>query len=180
MGRTGKAYRKIRANFTDKPTFFSWVRKGKLAASGRPYSKEQIQWLRDHGVTAILTLTEDPLPPEWTAGIETRHIFMKDHATPTVPDLRLAADYLASAIADGKVVLVHCLAGKGRTGSALAAYMMAYEGKTARQALDELRAMRSGSVEHVQEPGVLAFEAEAIRGRSTRAPARGTRPQSPS
>ena len=57
MGRTGKAYRKIRANFTDKPTFFTWVRDSKLAASGRPYSKSQVDWLRDNGVSVILSLT---------------------------------------------------------------------------------------------------------------------------
>ncbi len=110
--------------------------------------------------------------------METKHISMKDHAPPSVPEMRLAADYLSSALSEGKVVLVHCLAGKGRTGSALAAYMMAYEGKTARQALEELRSMRGGSVERAQEPGVLQFEAEALKGRSTKAPGRGTKPQS--
>ena len=178
MGRTGKAYRKVRANFTDKPTFFTWVRDGKLAASGKPYSKAQVDWLKDNGVTSILSLTEEPLPSDWTAGIETKHISMKDHAIPSVSDMRLAADYLASALAEGKVVLVHCLAGKGRTGSVLAAYMMAYEGKTAREALDELRTMRGGSVERVQEPGVLEFEAEALKGRSRGVQGLGTTPRS--
>jgi atypical dual specificity phosphatase len=163
MGRTGRGYRKIRANFTDKPTFFTWVRDAKLAASGRPYSKKQVEWLRDNGVTAILSLTEDPLPGEWTRGMETKHISMKDHAPVSPSDMRLAADYLASALSAGKVVLVHCLAGKGRTGSVLAAYMMAYERKSARQALDELRSTRGGSVERAQEPSVLEFEAQALK-----------------
>ena len=163
MGRTGRAYRRIRANFTDQPTFFSWVREGKIAASGRPFSKKQVDWLRGHGVTAILSLTEEPLPEAWTRGMETRHVSMKDHAAPNPSEMRLGADYLASALGRGNVVLVHCLAGKGRTGSVLAAYMMAYEGKTARQALDELRSTRGGSVEHAQEPAVLEFEAEALR-----------------
>jgi len=174
MGRTGKAYRRIRANFTDSPTFFSWVRDGRLAASGRPYSKDQVDWLRDHGVTAILSLTEEPLPKAWTRGIETKHVAMKDHAPVSPSGMGLGADYLASALSEGKVVLVHCLAGKGRTGSVLAAYLMAYEGKTARQALDELRSTRIGSVERAQEPAVFEFEAEALRGWSSRAPGRGT------
>jgi atypical dual specificity phosphatase len=174
MGRTGKAYRRIRANLTDKPTFFTWVRDEKLAASGRPYSKSQVDWLRDNGVTTILSLTEEPLPKEWTQGIEAKHISMKDHAPVSPSDMKLAADYIASVLSDGKVVLVHCLAGKGRTGSVLAAYMMAYEGKTARQALDELRAKRGGSVERPQEGNVLEFEALALKEWSTRAPRRET------
>ena len=48
--------------------------------------------------------------------------------------------------------------------------MMAYEGKTARQAIDELRSLRGGSVEGPQERNVLEFEAEALKGWSSRAP----------
>jgi atypical dual specificity phosphatase len=179
MGRTGRVYRRIRANFTEKPSFFTWVRDAKLAASGRPYSKGQVDWLRDNGITAILSLTEEPLPSEWTQGIETRHISLKDHAPVSPSDMQLGADYIASALSDGKVVLVHCLAGKGRTGSILAAYMMTYEGKTARQALDELRGRRGGSVERPQEENVLEFEAEALKKWSSRAPRRETRTRTP-
>jgi atypical dual specificity phosphatase len=170
MGRTGKVYRRIRANLTDKPTFFSWVRDGRLAASGRPYSKSQVDWLKRNGVTTILSLTEEPLPGEWTRGVETKHISMKDHAPVSDSDMLKAADYIHSSISGGKVVLVHCLAGKGRTGCVLAAYLMTYEGKTARQAIDELRGTREGSVEHQQEQRVLEFEAQAIKRRSSKAP----------
>jgi len=179
MGRTGRAYRKIRANFTDKPTFFTWVRGSSLAASGRPYSRSQVDWLRDNGIDAILSLTEEPLPSDWTRGIKTRHISMKDHAPVSPADMQLGADYIAAALSEGKVVLVHCLAGKGRTGSVLAAYMMAYEGKTARQALDDLRAKRKGSVELLQERNVLEFEGVALKEWSSRAPRRETTTRTP-
>ncbi len=179
MGRTGRAYRRIRANFTDSPTFFTWVREAKLAASGRPYSKGQVDWLRDNGVTAILTLTEEPLPGGWTRGLETRHIPLADHAAPSPAEMKRGAEYIATAVSEGKVVLVHCLAGKGRTGCVLAAYMMAYEGKSARQAIDELRSTRGGSVERPQERNVLEFESEALRTWSSGAPRRGTTARTP-
>jgi rhodanese/phosphatase family protein len=179
MGRTGKVYRRIRANLTDKPTFFTWVREGKLAASGRPYSKSQVDWLKRNGVTAILSLTEEPLPSEWTRGVEARHISMKDHAPVSHSDMLLGADYIQSSISEGKVVLVHCLAGKGRTGSILAAYLMVHEGKTARQAIDELREGREGSVEHQQEQRVLDFEPVAVKRRTSGAPRRETTRQTP-
>jgi atypical dual specificity phosphatase len=179
MGRTGRVYRKVRANFTDKPTFFSWVRDSRLAASGRPFSKKQVDWLKVNGVTAILTLTEDPLPSGWTRGIENRHISLKDHAPLSPPQMKQGADYIAAALAEGKVVLVHCLAGKGRTGCVLAAFMMAYEGKTARQAIDELRSLRPGSVEWAQQQNVLEFEAEALKEASSRGPRRETTARTP-
>jgi len=179
MGRTGKVYRRIRANLTDKPTFFTWVIAGQLAASGRPYSKSQVDWLKRNGVTAILSLTEEPLPSEWTRGVETRHISMKDHAPVSHSDMLLGADYIQSSISGGKVVLVHCLAGKGRTGSILAAYLMVHEGKTARQAIDQLREGREGSVEHQQEQRVLDFEGAAIKRRTSGAPHRETTARTP-
>jgi atypical dual specificity phosphatase len=165
MGRTGKVYRRIRANLTDQPTFFSWVREGRVAASGRPYSGRQVEWLKRNGVSCILSLTEEPLPGEWTRGMEARHIPMRDHAAVSHSDMLLGAEYIASAVSKGGVVLVHCLAGKGRTGCVLAAYLMVSEGRTARQAVDELRASRPGSVERQQEQNVLDFQAEVLKGR---------------
>jgi atypical dual specificity phosphatase len=179
MGRTGKVYRRLRANFIQEPTFFTWVREARLAASGRPYSKSQVGWIKKNGVTAILSLTEEPLPADWTGGMEVRHISLRDHAPPGLHQMRLGADYIASSLADGKVVLVHCLAGKGRTGCVLAAYLMVYEGKTARQAVDELRSTRPGSVEGPQERNVLDFEAEAVRQWSTGARGRETTTRTP-
>ena len=106
--------------------------------------------------------------------METKHIPLRDHAPLTTAQLQLGADYIAAAISQGKAVLVHCLAGKGRTGCILASYMMVYEGKTARQAIDELRSLREGSVEHPQEKNVLEFEAEALKEWSSRARGRET------
>jgi atypical dual specificity phosphatase len=179
MGRTGRVYRRIRASFTDRPTFFTWVRDARLAASGRPYSKSQVDWLRENGVTAILTLNEEPLPGDWTSGMETRHIVLKDHAPLSSSDMQAGADYIALALSEGKVVLVHCVAGKGRTGCVLAAYAMVYEGKTARQALEEMRSIRPGSVEYPQESNVLQFEAAALKEWSSRAPGRETTTRTP-
>ena len=135
MGRTGKVYRSVRARFTDKPTFFTWVRANKIAASGRPSSRKQVEWLKRNGVSAILTLTEEPLPREWTGGMDARHISLRDHAPLSKAEMMLGAEYIASELSQDKAVLVHCLAGKGRTGCVLAAYLMAYEGKSARQAI---------------------------------------------
>lgn len=175
MGRVGRVYRRVRAELTDQPTFFSWVKDGKIAASGRPYSKRQVDWLRKNGITAILSLTEEPLPADWTVGVENRHISLMDHAPIDVSKMHEGADYIAAATSNGKVVLVHCLAGKGRTGTVLAAYMISHEGRTARQALEELRSKRPGSVEHPQEPKVIEFESEALKEKSSRARTQGTK-----
>ena len=176
MGRAGKVYRRVRANFTDAPANFSWVIPGKLAGSGRPYSKRQIDWMKSHGITNLLSLSEDPLPEGWLDGLEFRHFPLDDHAPVEPAKMKEAADYLDLVIRDGKAVAVHCLAGKGRTGTVLAAYLMAYGGRTADEALHELREGRPGSVERPQEPGVREFEGY-LKGAGSGARARGTTDQ---
>lgn len=159
MGRTGRAYRRVRAGFIGRPTNFGWVLEGSLAASGLPASPSQVRWLKSQGVNTILTLTETPLPPDLLTGtgITSIHVQMFDHAPPTQESLSKAVKHLRSEIEKGNVVLVHCLAGQGRTGSVLAAYLIEYHGKDAKEAIAHLRSTRPGSVERAQEVAVLEY-----------------------
>ena len=167
MGRTGRVYRKVRSRFTDKPTSFGWVIQGHLAASGLPSSRAQLRWLGSHGVGSVLTLTESPLPKEWLdeAKLPSKHVRMFDHAPPTQESLAESTAYIASQIRDGRTVVVHCLAGVGRTGSVLAAYLIEYEGKTAHQAISHIRSLRPGSIEDSQEPAVREYERTVKRAK---------------
>jgi atypical dual specificity phosphatase len=149
----------------------------KVAASGLPSSKNQLVWLRKHGVDSILTLTETPLPAEWltAAGVMGKHVQMFDHAPPTSQSLSEAVAFIASQMGKEQSVLVHCQAGIGRTGSVLAAYLIQYEGMTSDEALAHLRGLRPRSVETAQEPAVHEFasglkRAKKEQGRATRNP----------
>ncbi|MGD0638336.1 MAG: dual specificity protein phosphatase family protein [Nitrososphaerales archaeon] len=152
---------------TDKPTFFGWVIEGRLAASGLPSSEGQLKWLEAHGVDSILTLRETPLPAEWLGStkLAAKHVKMFDHAPPPPEALEEATSFISSQLKDGKSVLVHCLAGVGRTGSVLAAYMIEYEGKSADEAIARLRAIRPGSVEGTQESAVRDYEQRVRRAK---------------
>src|SRR5438552_9540180 len=160
LGRTGRLYRRVRSKLVDSPTFFSWVIKDKLAASGMPFSKSQIKWLSKQGIDTILSLTEKPLPADWFEGgaITSKHISMKDHEPPNVDLLIEASKFIQSEIRANRSVVVHCLAGKGRTGSAIAAYLIATTAMDAQSAIDHLRKLRPGSVERRQVEAVLQFE----------------------
>lgn len=108
LGRTGRLYRRVRSKLVDSPTFFSWVIKDKLAASGMPFSKAQVRWLSKQGIDTILSLTEKPLPADWfEAGITSKHISMKDHEPPDVDRLIEASRFIESEISVNRSVLVH-------------------------------------------------------------------------
>lgn len=170
MGRTGRVYRRVRSRFTSKPTYFGWVLEKRLAASGLPSSRGQVDWIKSQGIGSILTLTEDPLPKEWLdgSGLSVKNVPMLDHVPPTKESLEESSEFIKTQLDGGKAVLVHCLAGVGRTGCALAAYLMDFEDKTADQAIAYLRSIRPGSVEDPQEEAVRAYEALAKARRARR------------
>lgn len=165
MGTGGLFLRKLRARVSDQPTGFVWVEKGKLAGSGYPASRSQLEWLRNQGIKAILTLTEDPLPGQWLDGLafEVHHIPMRDHQTPDATSLEKAATFVQDKVNDGKATLVHCLAGEGRTGCVLAAYLIKDRRVAAGEAIRVLRRIKPSFVERDQEKAVLDYGRMAQR-----------------
>jgi atypical dual specificity phosphatase len=162
MGRTGRVYRKVRAQLLAEPTHFSWVIGSSVAASGLPSSERQIDWLSRRGIDSVLSLTETPLNPRWFDGkhIEVKHIPMKDHEPPSLQELKDAMSHINTELKRGKIVHIHCLAGTGRTGTVIAAYLMASKDLSTREAIDTVRQKRPGSVEWRQEKALLSHEQE--------------------
>lgn len=166
MGKSGYVLRRLRARVADRPTGFLWVRKGELATAGFPSSKQQVDWVRSQGISRILTLTESPLPSRWTEGIESKHVPMRDHEPPTFESLAEASSYVEESVTAGKPVLVHCLAGQGRTMCVAAAYLIR-KGSGVGEAVTFLRRLRPGAVENGQEVSLREF-AERLGAGSSR------------
>jgi atypical dual specificity phosphatase len=158
--------RKLRAGVADQPTGFVWVEDGRLAASGYPASKKQIEWIGAQGIDVVLTLTEKGLPGGLIDGIpiEFKHISMRDHEAPSVKVLGEGAALVENRLSTGKKVLVHCLAGEGRTGCVLAAFLIKYRGLGAEVALRTLREIKPAFVERSQEESVYSFNRAAKVG----------------
>jgi atypical dual specificity phosphatase len=146
---------------SDRPTNFSWVTEGKLAGSGLPITEDEFKWVIDKGIQSIVTVREIPLPSKWFDGgdIDYLHLMVEDYGAPTMEVLDETVDYIDEKIRRGKPVLVHCAAGKGRTGAVLAAYLMKKENLTAEQAIEKIRLMRPGSVQSItQETALSVYE----------------------
>jgi len=166
LGTSGKVLRRIRSVWSDEPTSFTWVKDGKLAASGYPSSRAQILWLKGQGIASILTLTEEPLPPEWLegTGIRSRHIAMVDHEPPSITGLGEAVSVVEEEVLGGRPILVHCLAGKGRTMCVVGAYLMKTENVSADGALEIVRSIRPGAVEKGQDQSLRLFASKLGAG----------------
>jgi len=139
------------------PRNFSWIVEGRVAGMARPYP-DDLAWLREQGVTAILSLTE--ARPD-LAGFEVHHIPVVDMTSPTLDQLRDAIGFIRHVVDRGGAVVAHCTAGMGRTGTILAAYLVR-EGLSVDEALQRVRQLRPGSVETLEQEEILLTYAASL------------------
>ncbi len=159
MGKIGDAARRFHGMIKGKPMNFSWVIDGLLAGSARPTSMAEVEWLKRKNIKAIVSVIEEPLNKEWLKGMDYLHVSTQDGSAPDVADIDAAVEFMHSKINEGKAVVVHCAAGKGRTGTILAAYLIKYANMDALSAIDEVRRLRPGSIQtYAQELALTLYE----------------------
>ena len=168
MTKIGNAYRWMYGRVADRPTNFGWVLDGKLAGSGLPMTYSQFFWLIKHGIKTIITVREVPLPSNWftdsiknidSDNINYLHLSVEDFGAPSIEEIDSTVDYIQRQIDNRKPVMVHCAAGKGRTGTILAAYLLKNENLTAEQAIKKIRNLRPGSIQsNIQEIKISMYE----------------------
>lgn len=150
---------------------FGWMIEGELAGSGRPCTKEELVWLREQGIGAIVSLTETSLRRDkmllpWLdeLGFEYHHIPIVDHTAPEESQIDEFIGFIEMMQGQEKPTLVHCAGGYGRTGTMLACYLVSI-GHRPRAAVDEVRKKRPYSIEeNSQEESVFEYGRQLGRG----------------
>jgi len=147
------------------PRNFSWLRNAKIAGCARPETEDELKALKEQGIRSIISLTGIPLNPEIVSKLGFDYLHSHVSGAPSTEQLLTIMQYIERQNALGKPVLVHCAEGRGRTGTALAAYLV-YHGYNAEEAIRVLREQRPGSIETLeQENAVRNFEKDVKRGK---------------
>eukprot|EP01124_Arcella_intermedia_P013362 TRINITY_DN19787_c0_g1_i1.p1 TRINITY_DN19787_c0_g1~~TRINITY_DN19787_c0_g1_i1.p1 ORF type:complete len:164 (-),score=33.66 TRINITY_DN19787_c0_g1_i1:10-501(-) len=128
---------------------FSWIVENKIAGSSCPGNGQRsilpidLKWLQSKNVTGIVSLNEAGLDSSVLKGFGMEHLVLPvaDHYGPTIEQL----EEMVRFVDRQNAALVHCNAGQGRTGTVLAAYLIAKEGFTASEAIKKLQSQRKGS-----------------------------------
>ena len=155
MTKIGDAKRKLHGIITGRPDNFSWLIEDKLAGSAIPTSKDEIKWLQEQGVKSIVTIREEPLDDDWVGDIEYLHVYSNDMGIPEFDDLVFAVDFVHRRITHNQPVMVHCLAGLGRTGTILACYLIKHKNMSADDAIQKVREKRPGSIQSFSQEEII-------------------------
>jgi len=159
----GDVWRKVHGTVTGRPDKFSWLIENKLAGSGIPTSINEVEWIIEQGVKSIVTIREEPLDDDWVKDVNYLHIMSNDMGVPEFDDLVSTVDFIHSRITNNEPVMVHCLAGLGRTGTILACYLVKYQNMPADKAIQKIREERSGSIQSYPQEEIIFQFAKSLQ-----------------
>ena len=130
---------------------FSFLHPYKVAGMAEPWLEKigpTLELLRDRNIGAILTLTEDDLYGSryMDAGFLHHHEPINDCEAPSFKGMDGAVSFIDSTLAKGFGVAVHCLEGRGRTGTVLCAWLAIKESLEADEAIKRIHEMREYTV----------------------------------
>lgn len=128
---------------------------------GPALDKHQWRGLRNRGVDVVVSLQAETVDNAETMALE-GYLWLPtcDGEAPTLEQLRMGVQFIASALAADKKVYVHCLAGVGRSPTFCAAYLV-YNGHSLEEALQRVRQTHpSTMLNETQLRALRHFEAE--------------------
>ena len=126
---------------------FGFLHPYRVAGMAEPLCREMEQThalLMERGIGAILTLTEDDLYGERhrSAGFLHHHEPIDDCEPPTDEGMDRALAFIDDCLDGGVGVAVHCLEGRGRTGTVLCGWLGLKESLDAASAIRRIHDMR--------------------------------------
>lgn len=115
-----------------------WVISGELAGMPQP-QVDDLSDLYQAGVRGIISLLEDEtgLNEYRAKGFETQWTPVADDGVPTTEQVEELVAFVDEQIAKDHPVAIHCVGGRGRTGTLLAAYLIS-KGATYEEAMDRI------------------------------------------
>lgn len=135
---------------------FSWFIENAIAASSIPSTVADFKFLKKQGISHLINLTnqEYDAASSKLGNFQLHKIPITDFTAPTTEQMDEFVTLVTTVMDAGESLLVHCHAGCGRTGTMLAAWMIA-SGSSAQEAIKWTRGLRSCSIETEEQEQAL-------------------------
>ncbi len=117
-----------------------------LWQGGAPSYKRDYTFLLKKGINAVLDVRAEREDDQAIyAANDVKYLRLKvlDVMVPGAKELDEGTTFIHNQIEDGRIVLVHCAKGRGRSATLMAGYLMRYEGYTYTSAKELLDSKRS-------------------------------------
>lgn len=148
---------------------FSWVIDRVLAGHEAPLTEGDLNFLKERGIQALVRTTEahkTRVTPTQIQelGFKDYHVPVWVFTAPAQDKISRMVDFIHESIVKGEPVGVSCGAGHGRTGTILACYFVKFvkQCSSAEQAIQEVRLMRPGSIETVEQEEAIRNYAKSL------------------
>jgi len=150
-----KIYKRLFMNYLN----FSWLLVGQLAGHEAPSSEQDLIWLKEHGIFALLRMAEKDrvnvnVEQIESLGLIDCHDPVSDFTAPTISQIERMIAYIEKSRSEGKPVGVSCGAGFGPTGAILACYLVS-KCMSSAEAIAEIHLKRPGSVETSEQEDAI-------------------------
>ena len=108
---------------------------------------EDLRALHEVGVRSIISLLEDNvgLDEYESHNFDYRWFPVADHGVPTSDQVSELVQYIDAQLNQSNLVAVHCKGGKGRTGTMLAAYLIA-KGASYEEAMSQIESVKPNAI----------------------------------
>ena len=140
---------------TPAPGWWVWIVPGQVIGAAAPErapggSEVWLTALRAAAADAplaVINLRKEVYPELADAFAASLHLPVEDYSPPTTEQADAAIAFIDDQLSQGRVVVVHCHGGCGRTGTILAVWLKRTEGLTAGDAIRRLRRLKGCFVE---------------------------------
>ncbi|MHA1410861.1 MAG: phosphatase domain-containing putative toxin [Candidatus Odinarchaeia archaeon] len=137
-----------------KPKEFRWLEKGVIAGSAAITGKEQLVWLKNKGINAIVNLTMTPLDEKTVKEVGLEYLFLPIDLIPDLEQISTFLKFIEEMQSKSKPVLVYCDHGLGRTGVMLAIYLI-NKGYTDNEAIKKIEENKATALTHFLHYNVI-------------------------
>ncbi|KAK3698831.1 hypothetical protein QZH41_016037 [Actinostola sp. cb2023] len=127
------------------PKGFWWLKEGKLAALAKPKARTDMEYLKNNGVTHLVSLT-DKVPDFHGVDVKSIHMPVEGGGVPSVQQAEEFYDLVEGIGGDGGSVALHCGEGQGRASILLACYAVKADSISAEEAIQKIRKERPGAI----------------------------------